>query len=148
MGEPGGLANCNDPAIVDALAAPYERAGYPVHRTSVKQPAGLRELHDALVGRTSAFTGPSGVGKSSLLNLLARRDMAIVRLTSSEASLIAIAADLGFTDSTAFQRAFKVCTGKEGCATKMTGNMAPPLTGTKSRSMSYDSLGLRLGRTE
>lgn len=59
-----------EPATVDALAAPYERAGYPVHRTSVKQPAGLRELHDALVGRTSAFTGPSGVGKSSLLNAL------------------------------------------------------------------------------
>ena len=59
-----------DPAIVDALAAPYERAGYPVHRTSVKQPTGLRELHDALVGRTSALTGPSGVGKSSLLNAI------------------------------------------------------------------------------
>ena len=40
-----------------------------------------------------------------------RRDMAIVRLTSSEASLVDISADLGFTDSTAFQRAFKVWTG-------------------------------------
>jgi ribosome biogenesis GTPase len=57
-------------ADVDALAAPYERAGYPVHRTSVKQRLGLEELHDALVGRVSAFTGPSGVGKSSLLNAL------------------------------------------------------------------------------
>jgi ribosome biogenesis GTPase len=59
-----------EPSVVDALAAPYERAGYPVHRTSVKRRTGLRELHDALVGRTSALTGPSGVGKSSLLNAL------------------------------------------------------------------------------
>lgn len=40
-----------------------------------------------------------------------RRDMAIVQLTSSDATLAAIAADLGFTDSSAFQRAFKVWTG-------------------------------------
>ena len=59
-----------DAAFVDALAAPYERAGYPVHRTSVKQRIGLEALHDTLAGRTSALTGPSGVGKSSLVNAL------------------------------------------------------------------------------
>ena len=59
-----------DPTIVDRLAAPYERAGYAVHRTSVKQRIGLALLHAALAGKTSAFTGPSGVGKSSLLNSL------------------------------------------------------------------------------
>lgn len=59
-----------DAAAVDALAAPYERAGYEVHRTSVKQRIGLEALHDALVGRTSVLSGPSGVGKSSLLNAL------------------------------------------------------------------------------
>jgi ribosome biogenesis GTPase len=53
-----------------ALAEPYARAGYPVHVTSVKSTVGLRELRDALAGRVSALTGPSGVGKSSLLNAL------------------------------------------------------------------------------
>ena len=55
---------------VDALAADYERAGYPVHRTSVKQHLGLEELRAALINRTSVLTGPSGVGKSSLINAL------------------------------------------------------------------------------
>jgi ribosome biogenesis GTPase len=58
------------PAGVDALARDYERAGYHVHRTSVKQKIGLTELRDALAGRTTALTGPSGVGKSSLVNAL------------------------------------------------------------------------------
>jgi ribosome biogenesis GTPase len=48
--------------------ADYERAGYPLHFTSVKKQIGLTELHDALAGRTSVLSGPSGVGKSSLLN--------------------------------------------------------------------------------
>jgi ribosome biogenesis GTPase len=55
---------------IDALAADYERAGYPVHRTSVKQPAGLDELRAVLAHRISVLTGPSGVGKSSLINAL------------------------------------------------------------------------------
>jgi ribosome biogenesis GTPase len=50
--------------------ADYERAGYPVSYTSVKAGLGLDELHDALAGRTSVLTGPSGVGKSSLMNAL------------------------------------------------------------------------------
>jgi ribosome biogenesis GTPase len=58
------------PAGADALAGTYERAGYHVHRTSVKKRIGLAELHDVLAGRTTALTGPSGVGKSSLVNAL------------------------------------------------------------------------------
>lgn len=46
----------------------YERIGYPVVYTSVTLGKGIRKLHDRLVGRTSGMAGPSGVGKSSLLN--------------------------------------------------------------------------------
>ena len=50
--------------------APYERAGYPVHYTSTKQQHGLDAMREALGSRVSVFTGPSGVGKSSLLNAI------------------------------------------------------------------------------
>lgn len=50
--------------------ADYERIGYPVHYTCVKSGVGLGALHEVLAGRRSVLTGPSGVGKSSLLNAL------------------------------------------------------------------------------
>jgi ribosome biogenesis GTPase len=50
--------------------ADYEKAGYPVHFVSVKQRVGLESVDSALSGRTSVISGPSGVGKSSLLNAL------------------------------------------------------------------------------
>lgn len=50
--------------------ADYERAGYEVHFTSVKQRIGLEAVEGALAGRISVVSGPSGVGKSSLLNAL------------------------------------------------------------------------------
>ena len=48
----------------------YERAGYPIHYTSVKRTEGFDALHGALAGVVSVLTGPSGVGKSSLLNAM------------------------------------------------------------------------------
>jgi ribosome biogenesis GTPase len=48
----------------------YERIGYPVHYTSTHARLGLQPLHDALAGRTSVLTGPSGVGKSSIMNTM------------------------------------------------------------------------------
>jgi ribosome biogenesis GTPase len=53
-----------------ALFAPYERAGYKVHYTSVRAREGLEELRETLNGKESVFVGPSGAGKSSLLNAL------------------------------------------------------------------------------
>lgn len=61
---PGGA-----PAVAVRYAE-YARIGYPLHVTSVTQGEGLDELRAALDGRMSVVTGPSGVGKSSLLNAL------------------------------------------------------------------------------
>jgi ribosome biogenesis GTPase len=46
----------------------YERIGYAVHYVSAREGMGVEELGDQLAGRTSVVTGPSGVGKSTLLN--------------------------------------------------------------------------------
>jgi ribosome biogenesis GTPase / thiamine phosphate phosphatase len=65
------IVNKTDRAGMDTartIFAPYERAGYPVVYTSAKQNLGVDALRDALCGRLSALMGPSGVGKSSLLN--------------------------------------------------------------------------------
>ncbi len=50
--------------------AVYQRAGYRVLEVSAATGQGLDELHAAVRGKTSAFVGPSGVGKSTLLNAL------------------------------------------------------------------------------
>ncbi len=51
----------------------YEALGYRVIYVSSKTGAGLDELRGALWNQISAFAGPSGVGKSSLLNALQPR---------------------------------------------------------------------------
>ena len=54
----------------DALYAAYQAAGYPTLRTSARTGEGVEALRQLISGRTCAFTGNSGVGKSSLLNAL------------------------------------------------------------------------------
>lgn len=58
-----------DPAI--DLVRIYEHAGFPVIRTSAETGEGVEELRALLTGKLTAFTGNSGVGKSSILNRLA-----------------------------------------------------------------------------
>ena len=48
----------------------YERLGYTVHYTCALSGAGVEPLRDCLRERVSVLSGPSGVGKSSLLNAL------------------------------------------------------------------------------
>lgn len=55
---------------VMARFAPYAAVGYTLHLTTAATGEGLEPLREALGGRVSALTGPSGVGKSSLINVL------------------------------------------------------------------------------
>lgn len=48
----------------------YERAGYPVMFSSACEEQGIEELRRLLRGKTTILAGPSGVGKSSLTNIL------------------------------------------------------------------------------
>lgn len=57
------------PAIKE-LESIYEAAGYEILLTSARVPQGLGEMSDVLRDRVTVFAGPSGVGKSSLLNVL------------------------------------------------------------------------------
>lgn len=57
-----------DRAETEARFAPYVRMGYTVLYTSALLGIGIDDLRAALQGRISVFTGPSGVGKTSLLN--------------------------------------------------------------------------------
>lgn len=55
----------------DELYGIFSSTGYPVVRTSAKTGEGIEELRELIRGKTAAFAGNSGVGKSSLLNSLA-----------------------------------------------------------------------------
>lgn len=57
-----------DPAI--DLVRIYENAGFPVIRASAETGQGVEELRALLQGKLTAFTGNTGVGKSSMLNRL------------------------------------------------------------------------------
>jgi len=57
------------PSVMD-FHGRYAALGYPVLTTSAADGRGLASLESALQGHTNVITGPSGTGKSSLLNAL------------------------------------------------------------------------------
>ncbi len=59
-----------DLASGERLASIYRQAGFSTLCVSAETGEGLRELRDRISGKLSAFTGNSGVGKSSILNAI------------------------------------------------------------------------------
>ena len=64
------LVNKCDMDPGEDLTTIYRQAGYTVIQTSAETGAGMEELRQVLSGKFAAFTGNSGVGKSSILNVL------------------------------------------------------------------------------
>ena len=57
-----------DPAV--DLVRIYQNAGFQVIRASAETGEGVEQLRDLIAGKLVAFTGNTGVGKSSMLNAL------------------------------------------------------------------------------
>lgn len=55
---------------IHRFADVYSACGYSVVFASAKEKRGIGELEELLAGKTAAVAGPSGVGKSSLINCL------------------------------------------------------------------------------
>ncbi len=68
--EPIICVNKTDLAEPERLAGLYRAAGFPVVCTSAETGAGIETLRALIRGKTVAFTGNSGVGKSAILRRL------------------------------------------------------------------------------
>ena len=68
--EPVICINKCDLDAAEVLYQTYRKAGFLTLRVSAETGEGIPELAAAIAGKVSAFTGNSGVGKSSILNAL------------------------------------------------------------------------------
>ncbi|SMO80143.1 ribosome small subunit-dependent GTPase A [Gracilimonas mengyeensis] len=64
------LAKSGGIAFAEELTDLYQDLGYSIITTSIHDEASVEELKEFLTDKTSAFIGPSGVGKTSLINTI------------------------------------------------------------------------------
>ena len=63
-------SDIGDKDYAEELASIYRNAGYKVLFTSATENKGVEEVKKVLKGKSTVFAGPSGVGKSSMLNAI------------------------------------------------------------------------------
>lgn len=55
---------------ITELKEVYEKCGYPCVFVSAKEGTRIEEIKELLAGKTTVIAGPSGVGKSSIINII------------------------------------------------------------------------------
>ena len=95
-----------------ALAENYEAAGMKIVFASILKSEGIEEIRELLRGKTTILAGPSGVGKSSMVNILAPNEIMEVgdlsekiargKQTTRHTELVEIGTDTFLCDSPGF----------------------------------------------
>ncbi len=70
--------------MINKIKGIYENIGYKVLIVSAKEKQGIEEIREVLQGKTSAFSGNSGVGKSTILNGIFGKDLTKEGVISSK----------------------------------------------------------------
>ena len=64
-----------DIEVVEHIKELYEKIGYEVIKTNAKESVGVEKIRELLKGNVTAFSGNSGVGKSTLINSIFEKDI-------------------------------------------------------------------------
>lgn len=73
-----------DEEVANHIQNVYEKIGYDVIKTNAKMQIGVEQIKSHLKNNISAFSGNSGVGKSTLINALFNREMTQEGMVSSK----------------------------------------------------------------
>jgi ribosome biogenesis GTPase / thiamine phosphate phosphatase len=120
------VANKCDLAFPDEMAAAledYRRIGFAVVRASKREAGGVEMLREQLAGETSVLVGQSGVGKSTLINLL-------VPGVEAEVDSVSRATESG-RHTTTSSSLYAVPTGGELVDSPGVRDFSPPLPGAR-----------------
>lgn len=73
-----------DEEVANHIQNVYEKIGYDVIKTNAKMQIGVEQIKSHLKNNITAFSGNSGVGKSTLINALFNREMTQEGMVSSK----------------------------------------------------------------